>query len=46
MTWVNLSIQISLVATALIACLDAFMEIRRLLRPAARPHAPIAGVSL
>ncbi len=45
MTWVNLSIQISLVATALIMCLDAFMEIRRM-RPGGRAYAPIAGVSL
>ena len=45
MTWVNLSIQISLVATALIMCLDAFMEIRRM-RPSGRAYAPIAGVSL
>jgi hypothetical protein len=45
-TWVNLSIQISLVATALIACLDAFMEIRRMHRLGSRPYTPIAGVSL
>uniref|UniRef100_Q029Z7 Transmembrane protein n=1 Tax=Solibacter usitatus (strain Ellin6076) TaxID=234267 RepID=Q029Z7_SOLUE len=37
-TWVNLSIQISLVATALIACLDAFMEIRRMHRLGSGPY--------
>jgi hypothetical protein len=38
-----LSIHISLVAVALISGLDAFLELRRILRPAGDADLPIAG---